>query len=238
MLMSRRLFCCALPTLGFAATAIPSIARAEADACATFTKDLQGAQSPDDAIALLKAGHERFLAGKPVNCDLLTMAKDTGKGQYPFACVVGCIDSRVPPEIVFDQQIGDIFTARVAGNFVNTDIIGSLEFATKVAGAKAIVVLGHSSCGAVKGAIDKVELGNLTATLANLMPAVDATPVEGEASSKNDAYVQKVADTNVMLTVEKLTKDSAVLKEMVDAGALKIIGAMHDVKTGKITFMG
>ncbi|WP_181701876.1 carbonic anhydrase family protein [Chthonobacter albigriseus] len=237
-MLSRRAFCCGLPVAGFAATAIPTIARAEVEACEAFTTDLQKAQTPDDAIAMLKSGHERFLAGKPVNCDMMKLVHATEGGQAPFACVIGCIDSRVPPELVFDQQIGDIFTARVAGNFVNTDILGSMEFATKVAGAKAIVVLGHSSCGAIKGAIDDVKLGNLTAMLANLQPAVAAAPLEGEKSSKNADFVQKVADTNVMLTVEKLTKDSAVLKELVDAGALKIVGAMHDIHTGKVTFLG
>lgn len=237
MLLSRRLFCCAVPAAGFLATALPAaVARAE-NVCAPITPEMQKDVTPDMAIQMLKDGHDRFLAGKTVNCDLLAQVKVTGKGQAPIACVVGCIDSRVPPELVFDQQIGDIFSARVAGNFVNTDIIGSLEFATKVAGAKAIVVLGHSSCGAIKGAIDNVQMGNLTATLANLMPAVEATPLEGEKSSHNDPYVQKVADTNVALTVAKLTADSAVLKDLVDGGQLKIVGAMHDVKTGRITFL-
>jgi carbonic anhydrase len=237
LVLSRRFFCTGLPALGAGMIAAVTAARAEVDACAAFNPELQKAVTPDDAITMLKEGHERFLSGTMVNCDLLAQVKATENGQAPFACVVGCIDSRVPPEIVFDQQIGDIFAARIAGNFVNTDIIGSMEFATKVIGAKAIVVLGHTSCGAIKGAIDHVQLGNITALLANLKPAVDATPVEGENSSKNHHLVDAVTEKNVRLTVEKLTAESAVLKELVDAGALKIVGAIHDVHSGKVTFL-
>src|SRR5690606_24091191 len=140
--------------------------------CVLPTKDRQAAMTPADVIAALKAGNARFAAGMVQNCDLNAMVRETSQGQYPIAAVVSCIDSRVPPELVFDQKIGDLFTARIAGNYVNTDIIGSLEFACKVSGSKAIVVLGHSSCGAVKGAIDKVELGHLTHALQLIEPAV------------------------------------------------------------------
>ena len=162
----------------------------------------------------------------------------TATGQYPYAVVLGCIDSRVPPEIVFDQGIGDIFAPRIAGNFVNTDILGSMEFATAVAGSKLIVVLGHTSCGAVKGACDDVKLGNLTPMLENIMPAVHAVDeVIGERNSKNAKFVNDVAHMNVKLTIENILEQSPVMKELVDNGKLMVVGAMHDVETGKVTFM-
>jgi len=207
-----------------------------ADACTTMTLDLQKNITPDQAIAMLQEGNERFINGEMVNCDLMAQVKATGEGQAPFAAVVGCIDSRVPPEMVFDQQIGDIFAARVAGNFINTDIIGSLEFATAVAGSKAIVILAHSACGAVKGAVDEVKLRNLTAMLENIQPAIDQTPLNGEKSSSNAAYVEAVADNNAKLTVENLLARSEVIKGLVDSGDLKVVAAKHDVKTGKVTF--
>src|SRR6187402_1882271 len=149
-MISRRLFCgCLAGALPFAATA----AQAQSTECAVFTPDSQKSTAPDEAIARLKAGNERFTAGKSINCDLMAQVKQTADSQSPFAAIVGCIDSRVPPELVFDQRIGDVFCARVAGNYVNTDIIGSLEFSTRIAGARAIVVLGHSECGAIKGAV-------------------------------------------------------------------------------------
>lgn len=203
-----------------------------------MTSDLQKDISPDQAIAMLQEGNERFINGEMVNCDLMAQVKATGSGQAPFAAIVGCIDSRVPPEMVFDQQIGDIFAARVAGNFVNTDIIGSLEFATAVAGSKAIVILAHSSCGAVKGAVHEVKLGNLTAMLENIQPAIDQTPLTGEKSSSNADYVEAVADKNAELTVENLLARSEVIKGLVDSGDLKVVAAKHDVKTGKVTFFG
>lgn len=239
-MLSRRLFCCSLPAIGFAAAAIPSGARASesgGEACTAYTKDMLGATTPDQAIEMLKAGHDRFAAGKSEKCDLMHLVHETEGGQAPFAAVVGCMDSRVPPELIFDQQIGDIFTLRVAGNILNTDIVGSLEYACKVVGTKAIVVLGHSSCGAVKGAIDDVKLGNLTSLLKNIEPAVASTPLKGEKSSKNHDYVQGVADTNVLLQVQALPAMSPVLKELLDAGSIKVVGAMHDVHTGKVTWL-
>jgi carbonic anhydrase len=210
-----------------------------ADQCAVFDKARQSAITPEEAMARLEDGNARFVAGETVNCDLMAQVRATATGQAPFAAVVGCIDSRVPPELVFDQRIGDIFSARIAGNFVNTDIIGSLEFATRLAGAKLIVVLGHSECGAVKGAIDNAELGNLTATLANIRPAIQQTiGIPGEHSSKNHQLVQAVADTNAKLAATMLLDRSVVLSELVDAGALKVVAAMHDVGNGKVTFFG
>jgi carbonic anhydrase len=204
----------------------------------TQTKSTQAALSPDKAVDLLKEGNDRFVAQKMHHRDLIEQVNETANGQYPFAAVVSCIDSRIPTEIVFDQGVGDIFNARIAGNFVNTDILGSLEFATKVAGSKAIVVMGHTSCGAVKGAADNVELGNLTAMLKHLEPAVQAADdVPGEKSSENSEYVQKISDKNVELTIEKMLADSDVIREMYENGEITIVGAMYDVESGKVTFM-
>jgi carbonic anhydrase len=184
-------------------------------------------------------GNERFVSGRMKNCDLLAQVRATAMGQAPIAAVVGCIDSRVPPELIFDQRIGDIFAARIAGNFVDTDILGSLEFATKLSGAKLIVVLGHSECGAIKGAIDNVQLGNLTLMLTHIRPAVEEVSprqVPGERSSQNKALVQAVADANVKLALRRLVTESSVLKELVDTKQLRIVGAMHDLSTGRVTF--
>lgn len=224
---------------GTAASAalVISTSGARASTCAMPTKERQAALSPQGVVDELMAGNQRFVSGTMVNCDLNAQVMETATGQYPIAAVVGCIDSRVPPEMVFDQNIGDIFSARIAGNFVNTDILGSLEFACRVAGAKAIVVLGHTSCGAVKGAIDQVKLGNLTEMLARIEPAVQAAGPVAERSSKDSAFVQKVADANVALTVEAIKAQSEVLAGMVAAGELVIVGAMHDVATGQISLI-
>lgn len=204
----------------------------------TQTAASQAKMTPDKAVKMLKEGNDRFVKQDMINRDLISQVEETATGQYPFAAVVSCIDSRIPTEIVFDQGVGDIFNARIAGNFVNQDILGSLEFACKVAGSKAIVVMGHTECGAVKGACDHVKLGNLTATLSNLEPALNAvTDIEGERNSKNAEYVQKVADANVELTIQKIKDDSEILREMYDNGEITIVGAMYDVETGKVTFM-
>lgn len=193
--------------------------------------------SPEAALAALKEGNERFVSGKMVERDLQGEVSETAGGQKPFAIVLGCIDSRVPPEVVFDQGIGDIFSARVAGNFVNEDFLGSMEFATAVAGAKLIVVLGHSGCGAIKGAADRAELGNLTAMLHKLEPAVAAVEAEyGERTSKNDAFVVRATELNVIQGTEAITAQSPVIAELVEKGDLKIVGAMYDIATGKVTF--
>lgn len=234
-MLTRRLFCGCLP---LAATFVASNAFAVGLDCTVFTPELQKSVSPDEAIERLKAGNDRFLAGTSMNCDLLAQVHATAHGQAPFAAILGCIDSRVPPELVFDQRIGDVFCARIAGNFVDTDVLGSLEFATKVTGARAIVVLGHSSCGAVKGAIDDVKLGNITAMLANIRPAVDAVKTDGERNSTNAKFVQAVANENVHRNVAQLTERSEVLAGLVKEGQLRIVGAMHDLETGKVTFLG
>ncbi len=232
-MLTRRHLCC-----GAAASAavLASIRPSPASECAVFTSESQQALSPDDAIARLREGNARFVAGTMMNCDRIEQVRATAGGQAPFAAVLGCIDSRVPPELVFDQGVGDLFVARIAGNFANTDIMGSLEFATAVAGARAIVVLGHSGCGAIRGAIDGVELGLLTATLANIKPAVRAVAPEG-GSSGDAALVQEVADANVALTVAKLQVESSVLGGLVAQGRLVIVGAMHDIATGEVTFL-
>lgn len=209
-----------------------------ADECAPFLADAQAAASPDQAIQFLADGNGRFASGASLHCDLLGEMKATSEKQTPFACVLACIDSRSAPELVFDQQVGDIFVARVAGNVPTAEILGSFEYATKVAGAKAIVVLGHNHCGAVKGAVDKADVGaNLTTLLNEIEPAVAATPLEGERSSKNHHFVEAVAETNVRMAVAAMTEKSPVIKELVDAGAVKIVGALYDIETGKVTFL-
>lgn len=219
-----------------AALASASATLAKNQTCAVFTKDSQSVTTPDQALARLKEGNERFASGKTVNCDLMSQVKATSTQQSPVACVVGCIDSRVPPELVFDQRLGDIFAARVAGNFVNTDIIGSLEFATKLAGAKLIVVLGHTECGAVKGAVDDAKMGNLTATLANIRPSLAKLNYTAVPSSKNKELVQRVADQNAKDAAAHLTAKSEVLAELVKEGKLKIVSGMYDISTGKINW--
>ena len=199
-------------------------------------KSAQSAMTADSAIAALKDGNKRFVSGNMVKRDLMKQVKATGYAQYPLATVVSCIDSRAGPEIVFDQGIGDVFSARIAGNFVNEDMLGSLEFASKAAGSKVVVVLGHSSCGAIKGACDDVVLGNLTGMLAKLKPAVADVSLSGDRTSKNDAFVQMVAEANVKRTVNDIMVKSPVLKAMADAGEIKIVGAMLDVKTGVVTW--
>ena len=205
----------------------------------TQTPESQSAITPSQAIEILKQGNVRFTSGSTTSRDYQSQVSQTAGGQYPIAAVVSCIDSRIPTEIVFDQGIGDIFNARIAGNFVNEDILGSLEFACKVAGAKAIVVMGHTSCGAIKGACDKAELGNLTQMLEKIMPAVDAvhTPEGTDRSSANAKFVDAVAAKNVKLTLAKIKENSSVLKEMIEANEIEIVGAMYDVASGKVSFL-
>ena len=202
------------------------------------TPDSQAKVSPQIAIDLLKNGNARFVEGKAHQRNLHDHIKETASGQYPFATIVSCIDSRIPTEVVFDQGIGDVFNARVAGNFINEDILGSLEFACKLAGSKVIVIMGHTSCGAVKGACDHAKLGNLTQMLDKIMPAVDAieTPEGTDRSSANIEFVNKVAAKNVELTIENIKKQSPVLNEMYQNGEIDIVGAMYDVRTGIVTF--
>lgn len=191
----------------------------------------------EEALARLKEGNARFVASRQKERDLMAEVRRTGGGQSPFAVVLGCIDSRVPPELVFDQGIGDIFSVRIAGNFVNRDILGSMEFACKVAGARLILVLGHSNCGAIMGACDGVQMGNLSAMLSNLKPAIAAVATAGDArSSENASFVQRVAEKNVDLAVKAVQERSPVLNEMLVQGEIAIVGAMYDVESGVVSF--
>ncbi|MGB6154226.1 MAG: carbonic anhydrase family protein [Pricia sp.] len=204
------------------------------------TKETQAALSPDAAIQLLKEGNERFVANKKADRDLLAQVGDTASGQYPFATILSCIDSRVSAELIFDQGVGDIFSARVAGNVVNEDILGSIEFACKLAGTKVVVILGHTACGAVKGACDDAKLGNLTHLLDKIKPAVEAVKEPADSNqrnSKNLDFVNTVAEKNVHMTIENTRSMSPVLKEMEDNGEIKIVGAMYDIKNGMTTFI-
>ena len=208
------------------------------DLCAVATQETQAATTADQALLRLKAGNERFRTGRSLHCDLVGQIKATAKGHAPFAAVLGCMDSRVAPELVFDQQLGDILTVRVAGNIVNTDNLGSLEYATKVLGTKLIVVLGHSECGAIKGAIDDVKLGNVTALLSNIRPAVlKVAAGDGDHTSKNKKFVQEVADQNARDAASLLTARSEVLAAQLKEHQIKIVSAMHDVSTGAIRWL-
>ncbi|MDB5618441.1 MAG: carbonic anhydrase [Tardiphaga sp.] len=235
VMITRRLFCaCVAGGLSLAGTAV----HAQSLECAVFTPDRQKSTAPDAAFARLKAGNDRFTSGKSINCDLMAQVKETAANQSPYAAILGCIDSRVTPELVFDQRIGDVFCARVAGNCVNTDIIGSLEYATKVMGARAIVVLGHNFCGAIKSAVDDVKLGNITELLKNFQPALATlTAADGHRDSHNYALVQKVAEANARLTAASLLDRSPVIKAQVEAGEVKIAAAMHDITTGKVSWL-
>ena len=208
------------------------------DPTVALTAETQADLTPMQVLMRLKDGNQRFVSDAAVERDFMGQVRQTAGGQYPMAAILGCIDSRVPHEIVFDKGVGDIFSARVAGNFVNTDILGSLEFATAAAGSKVVVVLGHTECGAVKGACDNVQLGNLTSTLANIAPAIYATTdIEGPRTSANKDFVQAVAHENVELTVRNMVDRSPVMRGLVEKGDLIVIGAMHDVATGEVMFM-
>lgn len=204
------------------------------------TKETQAAMTPDSALQMLVDGNGRFQENIKAERNLMEQVKDTSTGQYPFATVLGCIDSRVSAELIFDQGVGDIFSARVAGNFVNEDILGSMEFACKLAGTKVIVVLGHTACGAVKGACDDAKLGNLTAMLGKIKPAVQAVSEPSDAADRtsgNIDFVNTVAEKNVQLNIERIKAESEVLAEMEQNGEIKIVGGMYDIHTGAVTFM-
>lgn len=203
------------------------------------TKETQSAMTPSSALEALKAGNERFQKSRKADRHLLEQVSDTSTGQYPFATILSCIDSRVSSELIFDQGIGDIFSVRIAGNFVNPDILGSMEFACKLAGTKLIVVLGHTSCGAVKGACDNAELGNLTSMLGKIKPAVNAVKSPEDESLRNSSnieFVNDVAKKNVDLTIARILEESSVLSDMHENGEIDIIGGMYDIKTGGVTF--
>ncbi|MCX8020959.1 MAG: carbonic anhydrase family protein [Chitinophagaceae bacterium] len=201
----------------------------------TMTKEKQQEITPKRALEMLREGHARFMEKRPLARDYQEQIKETGNGQWPYAVVLSCIDSRTSIELTFDQGIGDIFSIRIAGNVVNEDILGSMEFACKVAGARFILVVGHTKCGAVKGACDQVEMGNLTGLLSRLKPAVDAeTTITDNRNSSNPDFVEKVASLNVRLTVKEIMKRSPILKEMIDNGQVGIAGAMYHVESGEL----
>jgi carbonic anhydrase len=211
---------------------------AMADECVAFDAGMQQAITPHEAVAKLMAGNARFLAAASVDCDLLAEAAATAEKQTPFACVLGCMDSRAAPELIFDQQIGDIFVARVAGNLATPEIIGSFEYGTKVAGAKAIIVLGHTHCGAIKGAIDKAEVGpNLTTLLNEIEPLVEAAHHEGERSSHNHHLVEAVAEANTRAAAARLVAASPVLAELVAAEQLMVVPAIYDIDTRAVRLL-
>ncbi len=200
----------------------------------------QSTITPEKALEFLKEGNERFVSNLKVNRNLLQQANDTRDGQWPFAAILSCIDSRTSAELIFDQGLGDIFSIRIAGNVVNTDIVGSLEFACKVAGSKLIVVLGHSNCGAVKGACDHLEMGNLTELLSKIQPSVyeeTLTAEPGQRNSKNDGFVRNVTRINVKRSVYSIINRSYILEQLIERGDVAVVGAIHNLETGIVEFM-
>ena len=203
----------------------------------TLTKEMQDEITPAMALEILKKGNDRFTNNLKANRNLLQQANETSDGQHPFAVILSCIDSRTSAELIFDQGLGDIFSIRIAGNIINEDILGSMEFGCNVAGAKIIVVLGHTKCGAVKGACDHVEMGNLTALLSKIQPAVyDEKTITENRNSANNHFVEKVAAINVKRSVQAIIERSTILKEMIEKGEISIIGGNHDITTGLVTF--
>ena len=203
----------------------------------TLNKEMQAAITPTMAIEILKEGNKRFMNNLKANRNLLEQANETSDGQHPFAVILSCIDSRTSAELIFDQGLGDVFSVRIAGNIINEDILGSMEFACKVAGSKIIVVLGHTKCGAVKGACDHLEMGNLTALLSKIQPAVYDEKTETEnRNSSNEEFVEKVASINVKRTVNAIMERSPILKEMIQNGEIGIIGGIHNIVNGEVTF--
>ena len=203
------------------------------------TRETQASLTPRMALEILHDGNGRFIKNLKAQRDLLAQVNDTREGQLPFATILSCIDSRISSELIFDQGLGDVFSIRIAGNIVNTDILGSMEFACKIAGSKLIVVLGHTKCGAVKGACDHVEMGNLTELLSKLQPAVYAeseTTAIDKRNSKNAKFVENVASLNVKRNVKNIIERSFILEEMLDKGEIGIVGAMYNIDTGKVEF--
>ncbi len=204
----------------------------------TFNKENQKEITPRKAMEILKNGNDRFLNNLKANRNLLQQVNETSEEQFPFAVILSCIDSRTSAELVFDQGLGDIFSIRIAGNIVNTDIIGSMEFACKIAGSKLIVVLGHTNCGAVKGACDHLEMGNLTELLSKLQPAVySEKKTTKDRTSKNQSFVENVTEINVKRNVKNIIERSFIIEQLVDNGKIGIVGAIYDVKSGKVEFI-
>jgi carbonic anhydrase len=203
----------------------------------TLTKEMQTAITPNRALDLLKEGNKRFVNNLKINRNLLQQANETSDGQHPFAVILSCIDSRTSAELIFDQGLGDIFSVRIAGNVVNDDILGSMEFGCKVAGAKIIVVLGHTKCGAVKGACDNVTLGNITGLIAKIKPAVDQEMTTTDnRNSSNSTFVENVAELNVSVSVKNILIKSSIIADMVKNEEITIVGGVHDISTGEVKF--
>jgi carbonic anhydrase len=202
----------------------------------TLTKELQAELTPEKAIQLLVDGNERFVNNLKYNRNLLQQVNETSQGQHPFAIVLSCIDSRTSAELIFDQGLGDIFSVRIAGNIVNEDILGSMEFACKVAGSKLIVVLGHTACGAIKGACDDVKLGNLTGLIDKIKPAIADLHYDGDKSSANAAFVDMVAEKNVLNMMDTIQDRSSIIREMIESNEIGIVGGMYNVETGLVEF--
>ena len=211
---------------------LPGVAYAD-----SLTKEERDKLTPDDIIALMKKGNERFRKGERATRDYLKEQQASAKGQFPAAMILSCIDSRAPAEVIMDMGIGDTFNARLAGNIANDDILGSMEFATKVAGAKVILVIGHTACGAIKGAIDSVDLGNLTGLLAKIKPAVKATEFKGERTAKNLEFVDAVAKKNVELTMAHIRDKSEVIRDLESKKLVKIAGAIYNLETAAMEFL-
>ncbi len=203
----------------------------------TLNKEMQASITPRKALEILKEGNTRFINNLKAHRNLLEQVNDTRDGQWPFAIILSCIDSRTSAELIFDQGLGDIFSVRIAGNIVNTDILGSMEFACKVAGSRLIIVLGHSKCGAVKGACDHVEMGNLTELLSKIQPAVyQEIETKEERNASNTTFVENVAEINVKRSVKNIIERSYVLEQMIEKGEIGIVGAMHNIETGEVNF--
>lgn len=202
-----------------------------------LTKEQQDALTPDSVIKALQEGNERFATNDLTARNHSQQVRKAAEGQFPKAIILSCVDSRVPVEDVFDRGIGDLFVARVAGNFVNEDILGSMEFACKVSGSKLIMVLGHEACGAVKAAVDDVKLGNITPMLAKIRPAVESIEYDGDRTSKNAEFVHMACESNIKRTMDQIRERSPILKEMEDNGEIKIVGGIYDLNTGKVTMI-
>jgi carbonic anhydrase len=203
----------------------------------THSKETQTSLTPDAALQILKEGNQRFINNLKANRNLLQQVNETSAGQFPFATILSCIDSRTSAELIFDQGLGDVFSIRIAGNILNEDILGSMEFGTKVVGTKIILVLGHTKCGAIVGACNHVELGNLTGLLKKVQPAIDhETQTTKQRDGSNKAFVNNVAQLNVTLTIERIRKESPIIAELEQQGAIKIVGGMYDVETGVVDF--
>jgi len=204
----------------------------------THSKETQAELNPDLALEILKEGNDRFVKNLKANRNLLQQVNDTAQGQFPFATILSCIDSRTSAELIFDQGLGDVFSIRIAGNILNEDILGSMEFATKVVGTKVIIVLGHNKCGAIVGACNNVELGNLTALLDKVKPAIalEKETTENRTGS-NVRFVDNVTTNNVIHTIERIRRESPIILDLENTGAIKIVGAIYNVDNGSVNFL-